>query len=271
MRGRLVDQSIETSNQISGKCISEAKLEDGRMAAVGLTWEEAKKRCPEYVYPACHNGIDTVAISGLHEPLAKFVDELKSEGVFAKMVNVANVAFHSKYVGKACEQMQLELQNIIPKPKRRSTRWISSSVPENKWQDEIAQYCSAEYIINNVVSPVLFYEALQHIPNNAIVVEIGPDNVISVILRRSFSSELTHIGLQKSNHADNTSHLLTCLGKMYMAGVQVQLTNLYPTVSYPVARGTPMISPFIEWDHSESWSAGKINSEPKFCANVSKE
>lgn len=204
------------------------------MAAVGLTWEEAKKRCPDCVYPACHNGIDTVAISGLREPLSKFVDELQSEGVFAKLVNVANVAFHSKYVGKACEQMHLELQNVIPTPKRRSSRWISSSVPDDKWQNEIAQYCSADYIINNIKSPVLFYEALQHIPNNAIVVEIGPDAVIGVILRRSFSSEVTHISLQKANHVDNTSHFLTSLGKMYMAGVQLQLSNLHPTVSYPV-------------------------------------
>lgn len=36
----------------------------GGMAAVGLTWEEAKKRCPDGVVPACHNGQDSVTISG---------------------------------------------------------------------------------------------------------------------------------------------------------------------------------------------------------------
>lgn len=36
----------------------------GGMAAVGLTWEEAKKRCPDGVVPACHNGADSVTISG---------------------------------------------------------------------------------------------------------------------------------------------------------------------------------------------------------------
>lgn len=34
------------------------------MAAVGLTWEDASARCPEGVYPACHNGKDSVTISG---------------------------------------------------------------------------------------------------------------------------------------------------------------------------------------------------------------
>jgi len=36
----------------------------GAMAAVGLSWEEAQKRCPEGVVPACHNGADSVTISG---------------------------------------------------------------------------------------------------------------------------------------------------------------------------------------------------------------
>lgn len=235
-----------------GKCIAEANLPIGRMAAIGLTWEEANRRCPDCVYPSCHNGPDTVVISGLVEPTAKFVDELVAEGVFAKMANNANVAFHSKYVEKACDQMQLELQSVIPTPKRRSSRWISTSVPETNWKDEIAQYCSVDYVINNVKSPVLFYEALQHIPDDAIVVEIAPHDVLNAVLRRSFSPAVTIIGLQKKDHVDNTSYFLTGLGKMYMAGVQVQLSNLYPTVSYPVGRGTPMISPFIEWDQSEN-------------------
>ncbi len=222
------------------------------MAAVGLSWEEAKRRCPKDVYPACHNGIDTVGISGLCEPVSKFVDELKSEGVFAKVFNAGNVAYHTKYVAKACEQMKLELQNIIPTPKRRSSRWISSSVPEDNWQDEIAQYCSADYIINNIKSPVLFYEALLHIPSNAILVEISPGAQIGVLLRRSLSPDITYIGLQKADYDDNTSYFLTCLGKMYMAGVQLPLSKLYPTVSYPVGRGTPSISSFIEWNRLEN-------------------
>lgn len=36
----------------------------GAMAAVGLSWEEAAKRCPEGVVPACHNGAESVTISG---------------------------------------------------------------------------------------------------------------------------------------------------------------------------------------------------------------
>lgn len=48
-----------------GTTIMNSKLNiKGAMAAVGLTWEEAQKRCPEGVVPACHNGKDSVTISG---------------------------------------------------------------------------------------------------------------------------------------------------------------------------------------------------------------
>lgn len=48
-----------------GTSIMNSKLAiKGGMAAVGLTWEETVKRCPEGVYPACHNGQDSVTISG---------------------------------------------------------------------------------------------------------------------------------------------------------------------------------------------------------------
>ena len=43
----------------------DARLAEGAMAAVGLTWTEAQERCPEGVVPACHNAADSVTISGI--------------------------------------------------------------------------------------------------------------------------------------------------------------------------------------------------------------
>ncbi|TGZ44723.1 hypothetical protein DBV15_11980 [Temnothorax longispinosus] len=56
--------------------------------------------------------------------------------------------------------------------------------------------------------------------------------------------------------ADNISvKRIPCesIGKLYNAGLQPQIANLYPTVEFPVSRGTPMISPLIRWDHSENF------------------
>ncbi len=62
---------------------------------------------------------------------------------------------------------------MLPNPKNRTERWVSSSIPEHKWDDELAGTCSAEYLVNNAMSPVLFYEAPQKIPENAVTIEVG--------------------------------------------------------------------------------------------------
>lgn len=58
------------------------------MAAVGLTWEEAQAQCPEGVVPACHNGADSVTISGDGEKVLEFCEQLKEKGIFAKVSTV---------------------------------------------------------------------------------------------------------------------------------------------------------------------------------------
>ena len=82
----------------------------------GLTWNEAKERCPEGVVPACHNAIDTVTISGPAQSVSKFVGELQEEGIFAKEVKSSGVAFHSKHMLNIAPVLldSLKKVNIIP-------------------------------------------------------------------------------------------------------------------------------------------------------------
>ena len=48
---------------------------------------------------------------------------------------------------------------------------------------------------------------------------------------------------------------------LFELGLQPQLANLYPPVQYPVSRGTPMISPLVQWDHSEDRHVMKFLTE----------
>lgn len=43
-----------------------------------------------------------------------------------------------------------------------------------------------------------------------------------------------------------------------MNGMKFNPMMLYPGVSFPVSKGTPMISPLIQWDHSISWDVPKL-------------
>ncbi|NXD84156.1 FAS synthase, partial [Halcyon senegalensis] len=240
-----------------GQCIKEAKLPPGGMAAVGLTWEECKQCCPPTVVPACHNSEDTVTVSGPLDSVSKFVAQLKKEGVFAKEVRSAGVAFHSYYMASTGPVLLRALKKVIPHPKPRSARWISTSIPESQWQSELAQSSSAEYYVNNLVSPVLFHEGLKHVPDNAVVVEIAPHALLQGILRRALKPTCTVLPLMKKEQKNNLEFFLTQIGKIHLTGLNVLGNNLFPPVEYPVPAGTPLISPHIKWDHSQEWNVVK--------------
>lgn len=74
------------------------------------------------------------------------------------------------------------LVQVIREPKPRSPRWLSTSIPEAQWQGSLARTSSPEYSVNNLVSPVLFQEALRHVPENAVVLEIAPHALLQVRL-----------------------------------------------------------------------------------------
>ncbi|XP_012229663.2 fatty acid synthase [Linepithema humile] len=236
-----------------GKSIKDSKLDVGAMAAVGLSWEQAKSMCPPDIIPACHNSAESVTVSGQPKSLKKFVEELKSKDIFAKLVKSSGVAFHSKYIATAGPKLRASLDQIIPNPKQRSARWISTSIPEAAWGSPLAQFSSSAYHVNNLLSPVLFHEAIKHIPENAITIEIAPHCLLQAILRRSLPPTVTNIGLHKQGHANNLAFLLSSVGKLYVAGAQPDISKLYPPVSFPVGRGTPMIGPLVKWDHSTDW------------------
>ncbi|XP_069511428.1 fatty acid synthase [Ambystoma mexicanum] len=245
-----------------GRCIKEADLPPGGMAAVGLTWEECKQQCPQGVVPACHNSEDTVTISGPQALVTEFVAKLKSEGVFAKEVLSAGVAFHSYYMASIAPTLLSALKKVIPNPKPRSPRWVSTSIPESQRDSELAQYSSAEYHVNNLVSPVLFQEGLVQIPDNAVAVEIAPHALLQAILRRSLKPTCTILPLMKRGHANNLEFILTHIGKIYLQGINLDSNNLFPPVEYPAPVGTPLISPFITWDHSQTWDVPKPEDFP---------
>ncbi|NWW67096.1 FAS synthase, partial [Ifrita kowaldi] len=246
-----------------GRCVKEAKLPPGGMAAVGLTWEECKQRCPPNVVPACHNSEDTVTVSGPLDSVNEFVATLKKDGVFAKEVRSAGVAFHSYYMASIAPALLNALKKVIPHPKPRSARWISTSIPESQWQSDLARNSSAEYHVNNLVNPVLFHEGLKHIPENAVVVEIAPHALLQqAILRRTLKPTCTILPLMKKEHKNNLEFFLTQIGKIHLTGINVLGNNLFPPVEYPVPVGTPLISPYIKWDHSQDWDVPKAEDFP---------
>lgn len=49
---------------------------------------------------------------------------------------------------------------------------------------------------------------------------------------------------------------------MYHFRIAMDSNKLCPAVSYPVPVGTPLISPLVEWDHSQIWDVPKVEDFP---------
>ncbi|XP_060806815.1 fatty acid synthase-like [Amyelois transitella] len=225
----------------------------GSMAAVGIGYQKIKDMCPPEIEVACHNGRDSCTISGPEDAMKKFVEKLTAERIFAKEVPCSNIAYHSRYIAEAGPALRKHLSEVIKTPKARSKRWLSSSVPADKWNEPSAQYSSAEYHTNNLLSPVLFEETSQLLPTNGVMIEIAPHGLLQAILKRSMPDSCTHIAMTKRGHPDNVINVLEAIGNLYVAGYVPRVSALYPKVDFPVSTGTPFLSNLVHWMHSEQW------------------
>lgn len=107
----------------------------------------------------------------------------------------------------------LHFPQMIPNPVLRSEKWVSTSVPVEHWDKQLAKYSSAEYHANNFTSQVLFEEGCQHIPENAVLVEIAPHGLLQAILKRSMGPKALNISLTNRNAKEPLVFLLEAIGK----------------------------------------------------------
>jgi len=136
------------------------------------------------------------------------------------------------------------LNKILPLKKFRSSKWLTTSTHE--YSNTLLPLCS-KYYTNYLLSPVLFATAIRSIPRDTVTIEISPQNILQYILKDSLCSTVTNIALCEYTESHNEEIFLETIEKFYNAGLQLQIANLYPTIEFPVSRGTPMISPLIRY------------------------
>lgn len=206
-----LEQAI-LSAYYKGKVSSNEPTIVGAMAAVGLGYNQVKKRLPPSVYAVCHNSTDSCTISGPKKDVFEFTEQLKSERIFAKVVPSQNIAFHSKYIAHWREKYYQCLKSVLPKRTRRSPKWISSSIPLKEWDLEYAKYNTAEYHVNNMLGSVYFEESCSALPQNAIIIEVSPHGMFQSILRTTFPNA-TYIPLAQRGNQNNAAFFMSALGK----------------------------------------------------------
>lgn len=191
----------------------ETKMPRGSMAAVGLGYRKIRNIVPPSIDVACHNSIDSCTLSGPEAEIDEFVAKLVADGVFARAVPCSNIAYHSRYIAEMGPKLLGYLSKIITNPKKRSAKWLSTSVPKSRWDITENQYCTAEYQTNNLLSSVLFEETSSLLPSNSVCIEIAPHGLLQAILRKSLPNTV-NIPLTQRGNKENLQFFLNALGKL---------------------------------------------------------
>ncbi|KYN01673.1 PREDICTED: fatty acid synthase-like [Cyphomyrmex costatus] len=255
-----IEQTILSAYFIGMAC-TEKNIIHCSMAVVNIDYDYLKNKCPADIEIVCHNSKNSNVMCGPPQSVQKFMKELQINNIYAKEIN-CNVPFHSSYIATAESQLLLNLNKIISCPKKRSSKWISTSIPRTEWFTSASELSSADYHTRSILNTVLFSQTTVLIPSNAIVIEIAPDDVLQHVLTDSLHPNVTNLILSRCTEQKNDI-ILQGIGKLYNSGLQPQIANLYPPVEFPVSRGTPMISPSIRWDHSKNWFLPS-NNDDKF-------
>ncbi|GAA91228.1 polyketide synthase [Aspergillus luchuensis IFO 4308] len=141
----------------------------GAMLAVGLSKENAQKYLgtlesqsdgPQVVI-ACVNSPQSVTLSGKLEQIDALHGLLNRDGVFSRKLAV-NVAYHSFQMREISDAYLTALGGLeAPRNRKRRRPFMVSSVTGTLISSE--RLMEPEYWVNNMISPVLFHDAVSYL------------------------------------------------------------------------------------------------------------
>lgn len=246
---------------IRGKAVMEKCQNTGGMAAVAMNYEALQKLLSKDIEIACYNSVNSFTVTGDMTKVENFANQVKASGHLAKVIDSSGIAFHSSRMEECGEHMKKMLSDVIQHPKSRSSKWISTSSSFESANELI----DADYFKNNLTNAVKFSHAIDKIPHNSLIIEVAPHSIMQGILMKNAPKTRAFVGLTQRDSHDGSIHLLKSLGKIFQNGVNMDISEIYPKIEFPVSRGTQMIAPLIKWDHSESHFVPYFNPSSRFC------
>jgi acyl transferase domain-containing protein/NADPH:quinone reductase-like Zn-dependent oxidoreductase/ubiquinone/menaquinone biosynthesis C-methylase UbiE len=288
---------------VSEKLKSETVATPGSMISVNLE----RARVYEYlesmgidnialaVHVACVNSPTNCTLSGDEHLIDLIKDKMDEDQIFARKLNTG-VAYHSPAMKMVAAEYAELLGHLDPGTGAgRGQTTIASSVTGRLMADPSC-FSSAQYWVDNLISPVLFADALQSIAvkggsdlglqNNQSItdfIEVGPD----AVLRRPIKDTLEAIGTSGSSYKGSAEatelksitsaryhsvlhrskqpldSLLSLLGNLFCIGypVSIELANHHDANAFP----PPLVDcPRYPFDLTKKyWYEGRISKDTR--------
>ncbi|KAF2811619.1 putative polyketide synthase [Mytilinidion resinicola] len=269
-----------------GKLCSELATEapelKGAMMAVGLSSNDAEKYIATVtkgkLVVACVNSPSSVTISGDEAAIDELLENLNSDGVFCRKLKVEN-AYHSHHMGIIADRYRDRISDISSRtlPPEGNMRMASSVT------GTLATYADLgpDYWVRNLVSPVLFSDAVQTLSKDTtqrrrraarttevtfdILLEVGPHAALKGPLRQIMQQqEIKNIPyesvLMRGEAA--TKAAVAAAGALYIRGVPVSISDVNDLQTEPKAL---LDLPSYPWNHSlKYWSESRLSKNYRF-------
>ncbi len=216
-----------------GEVMAEAARVPGAMAAVARTLPEVRaliERLALDVVVANHNAPTQVVLSGTTAAVDEAVERLLAERVTATRLPVAT-GFHSAVVAASVEPFLARLADVdFAAPARPA--YANATAAPYPAEPELARRCLAEQI----ASPVRFVDQVEamHAAGARLFVEVGPSAVLTGLVDQILGDR-PHLAVNLDRKGeDGLRSLLTGLGRLVAAGVELDLAALWQGYAVPV-------------------------------------
>lgn len=243
--------------------------EKGAMLAAGTSFEDATELCQiddfaGKISIAAHNSPTSVTLSGDIDAVAQAQSVLEEEEKFARILKV-DTAYHSAHMQKCSASYLIALKNCNIKtrqPGPDAPQWFSSVRSGQCMKD--LEGLDGQYWVDNMVQPVLFYEAVAESLNSTksinCGVEVGPHPALQGPTKDSIAAivdrEIPYTGTlsRGKNSAAAFSDMLGFLWK-HFGPAAVSLGD-FQTANYPHTRATMTRNmPTYQWTHDRAYFA----------------
>jgi zearalenone synthase (highly reducing iterative type I polyketide synthase) len=214
----------------------------GSMIAVGADADTVRSyldSCPPgQMKIACYNSPSSVTVSGDSLTIRQLLQRLNGDNIFARELPVDS-AYHSHHMELVSEEYLRSIAHLVPQQCNNPTQVrISSSVTGKIIHSSVL---TAEYWVTNLVSPVLFSDAVaemmespakiyrhRHRKDPAIdfLVEIGPHAALKGPLQQILESQsLQHVGYASVLHRNQEAvgNAMRVAGELYCRGLPVDI------------------------------------------------
>ncbi|AXY73694.1 amino acid adenylation domain-containing protein [Paraflavitalea soli] len=261
----------------------------GKMLSVSSPVEDLRPLLPASLSLAAVNSNNISVVSGTQEEIVAFHDFLEQREIPSRIL-VTSHAFHSPLMEPVLEAFEKSFETItLQQPNKTILSNLTGNYADPK------ELATAQYWVGHLRNTVQFQECLRHIPDNSLLIEVGPGHSLSTFAR--------HNGWQDTintiRHPDARTHDLLfyyqAIGSIWKQGIDINWHRFndpagrlkLPLPPYAFKRERYWIDedplalqqkflqgadkekkiPFEEWFHQPSWKQKHID----LAAGVNKE